>query len=215
MSELRAIVFDMDGVLVDSGRHHRAAWRAMLRDIGAPEAPSDFWRLTIGRPAHEAMPLLLGRAVSGAEAMRLARLKQEHYRRLAGQGAVAVPGAVAFVELLAARGVPRAVSTSASRPDARRILRELGLARHFDVVVTADDVWRGKPDPEVYLTAAAAIGVAPAGCLVFEDAVVGVQAACGAGMRVIGVSTAHTDAELRGAGAERVVPSFEGLAWPP
>jgi HAD superfamily hydrolase (TIGR01509 family) len=215
VSEPRAVVFDMDGVLVDSGRHHRAAWRAMLRDIGAPEAAPDFWRLTIGRPANEAMPLLLGRAVPRAEAMHLARLKQEHYRRLAGEGAVAVPGAVEFVERLVARGIPRAVSTSASRADARRILRELGLARHFDVVVTADDVWRGKPDPEVYLTAADAIRIAPARCVVFEDALVGIEAARTAGMRVIGVSTAHTDAELTQAGAERVIASFEGLAWPP
>ena len=187
----------------------------MLRDIGAPEATPDFWRLTIGRPANEAMPLLLGRAVPRAEAMRLARLKQEHYRRLAGEGAVAVPGAVEFVERLVARGIPRAVSTSASRADARRILRELGLARHFDVVVTADDVWRGKPDPEVYLTAADAIRIAPARCVVFEDALVGIEAARAAGMRVIGVSTAHTDAELTQAGAERAIASFEGLAWPP
>jgi beta-phosphoglucomutase-like phosphatase (HAD superfamily) len=81
-------------------------------------------------------------------------------------------------------------------------------------VVAAEDVRRGKPDPEVYLTAARRLGVAPERCLVFEDAVVGVQAARSAGMRAIGVSTAHTEAELRAAGAERAVENFERMSWP-
>jgi HAD superfamily hydrolase (TIGR01509 family) len=201
-------------VLIDSGQHHRAAWLAMLRDIGEPDAGPDFWRHTIGRPANEAVPLLLGRTLSRMDAMRLARLKHDHYRRFAARGPVAVPGVVAFVETLAARGIPRAVSTSASRHDAERALRHLGVAVHFDVVVTADDVWRGKPDPEGYLTAAAGIGVAPAACLVFEDAIVGVQAARRAGMRVIGITSAHTEAELRDAGVERAVATFEDISWP-
>lgn len=210
-----AAIFDMDGVLIDSGQHHRAAWRALLRDIGAPEARPDFWRLTIGRPSNEAVPLLLGREVPHAEAMRLARLKQDHYRRLASQGPLAVPGVIAFLRSLVTRRVPCAVSTSASRVDVERILDQLGLTGHFDVVVTADDVHRGKPDPEVYLTAARGIGIEPGRCLVFEDAIVGVQAARGAGMRVIGVATAHTESELCAAGAERAIENFEAMSWPP
>jgi beta-phosphoglucomutase-like phosphatase (HAD superfamily) len=90
----------------------------------------------------------------------------------------------------------------------------LGLREHFDVVVTADDVRRGKPHPEVYLRAAAGLGVDPSACVVFEDAVVGVQAARAAGMRVIGVTSAHTAEELVQAGAERAVPDFETVQWP-
>jgi beta-phosphoglucomutase-like phosphatase (HAD superfamily) len=113
-----------------------------------------------------------------------------------------------------AASVPRAVATSASRQDVHRLLGHLGLRELFDAVVTAEDVRLGKPDPEVYLLAAEGIGVAPVQCLVFEDSVVGVQAARRAGMRVIGVATAHTDAELRDAGAASVVDDFEGLHWP-
>lgn len=205
----------MDGVLVDSGELHRAAWRAMLAEIGEAAPAPEFWRHTIGRPAHEAVSLLFERALTPAEAMRLAQRKQDHYARMAHQGPVPVPGVIGFVEALAARRVPRAVATSASRRDADRVLRGLGVARHFGVVVTADDVQRGKPDPEVYLTAAEGLGLAPGACLVFEDAIVGVQAAHDAGMRVIGVATAHRPHELRAAGAERVIASFEELAWPP
>ena len=80
--------------------------------------------------------------------------------------------------------------------------------------MAAEDVRHGKPDPEVYLLAAGRLGVAPEQCLVFEDAVVGVRAARSAGMRAIGVSTAHTETELRAAGAERAVEDFEGVSWP-
>src|SRR5205823_5967059 len=124
----RGVIFDMDGVLIDSGAHHRAAWRALLEELGTTPARPDDWRLTIGRPGHEAVSLLLGRDLPSLEA----------------EG----------------------------------------------------------------------IGVPPRACLVFEDSVVGVQAARRAGMQVIGVVTAHTEEELRAAGAARVIDDFEGLAWP-
>ena len=118
-----------------------------------------------------------------------------------------------FLASLARLGVPRAVGTSASRWDAERLLDDLGLLRYFDVVVTSDDVMLGKPDPEVWTQAARRLRVAPTTCVVFEDALVGVQAARSAGMRVIGVTTAHTDAELVAAGADRTIPDFQGLEW--
>lgn len=212
-SAASAVVFDMDGVLIDSGAHHRDAWRLLLADLGLTPAP-DFWRLTIGRPAEEAVTLLLGRPVGPVEAARLARRKREHYARLAERGMLPIAGAPAFVAALARQGVPRAVATSASRRDVDDLLTEVGVRRHFEVIVTADDVQRGKPDPEVYVRAAQGLGLPAAGCIVFEDSVVGVRAARGAGMRVIGVTTAHTDGELQAAGAERAIADFETLRWP-
>ena len=208
----RAVVFDMDGVLVDSGAHHRDAWRALFRDVGLTP-PAEFWRITIGRPADEAIALLLD-GIDAAEARRLAEVKRQHYSRLARRGTVAVAGVSAFVAALAAEQVPRAVATSATRRDLERVLVALGLRRHFDVAVTADDVRWGKPHPEVYLKAAAALGVDPSACVVFEDAVVGVHAARAAGMRVIGITSAHTGDELVSAGAEHAVPDFEAMPWP-
>ena len=208
----RAVVFDMDGVLVDSGAHHRDAWRATFRDLGVTP-PTEFWRITIGRPADEAVALLVD-SVDRAEARRLAEVKRRHYSRLARRGTVPVAGILAFVEALARDRVPCAVATSATRRDLERVLGELGLRRRFGVVVTADDVRWGKPHPEVYLKAAAGLAVDPSACVVFEDAVVGVQAARAAGMRVIGVTSAHTSDELVRAGAERAVQDFEDVQWP-
>ena len=111
------------------------------------------------------------------------------------------------------RGVPRAVGTSASRWDVETLLGALGLRQHFDVIVTAEDVRMGKPDPEVYLEAARRLGAPPPDCLVFEDSLVGLAAARRAGTRAVGVTTAHSDAELRAAGAESTIADFEGLDW--
>jgi beta-phosphoglucomutase family hydrolase len=213
MPETGAVIFDMDGVLVDSGASHRAAWRAMLDELGVAE-PEQAWRRTIGRPAHEAVSRLLGRDLSEDEARRLSELKHEHYTRLAASGLPPVRGAAAFLDTLAALGVPRALATSARRADVTRLLEPLGFLDHFAVIVAAEDVRRGKPHPEVYLRAAEGLGVAPERCLVFDDSRVGIEAARAAGMRVIAVATAHGGGELLAAGAERVLPHFEGCHWP-
>jgi len=212
-AEARGVIFDMDGVLIDSGAHHRAAWAALLEDEGVT-CEDSAWRLTIGRPAEEAVALLLGRTLPPEEARRLAERKREHYARFAGRGVQTIAGVSAFVSELQRLGVKRAVATSATRRDVDRLLGELGLLTRFDAVVSADDVRWGKPNPEVYLRAAQGLELRPSECLVFEDALVGVHAARNAGMRVIGVTTAHTGRELIQAGAERAIANFEGFAWP-
>ena len=213
MAPTSATIFDMDGVLVDSGAPHREAWTRTLGELGVP-VPPEFWKRTIGRPSAEAVPLLLGAPVPHAEARRLARRKHEHYLTLAARGLPAVRGVCEFVELLRLRHVPLAVATSARRSDVDELLGRLGLTERFAAIVTAEDVARGKPDPEVYLLAARRLGAPAHACLVIEDAVVGVQAARRAGMRVFGVATTYDPAELLAAGAERVIATFEGLAWP-
>ena len=213
MSHTHAVIFDMDGVIVDSGAHHRQAWITLLGELGVAPPPG-FWRRTIGRPSVEAVPLLLGEPIRPAEARRLANRKHAHYETLAAAGMPAVPGVIAFVDTLRAHGVPLAVATSARRVDTTELLGPLGLLDRFEAIVTAEDVTRGKPDPEVYLLAAARLGATPDECLVFEDAIVGVQAARGAGMRVVGLATAYEPADLVAAGAERAIATFEGLSWP-
>ena len=213
MSRARAVIFDMDGVLVDSGVYHRKAWRALLEELGAGPRDPEFWRLTIGRPVEAALPALLGRRLSSQEIARYSKRKTDLYHRFADGQFQPVAGAVGFVRALTALGVPRAIATSASPRSVTAVLSALDLVRQFPVVVTADDVISGKPDPEVYLLAALRLEVAPGACIVFEDSLVGLEAARRAGMRSIGLSTTHTEAELRAAGAMHVVADFEGLTW--
>jgi beta-phosphoglucomutase len=210
---VEAVIFDMDGVLIDSGAWHRQAWVALLEELGEVPRP-DFWRLTIGRPSEEAVPLLLGRRLREYEAWELARRKRDLYVDLSRRGMQPVAGVGAFVEALVRHDIPRAIGTSASSADVDRLLREVGLRQHFRVVVTSDDTTSGKPDPEVYQLAARRLGVAAEGCVVFEDSLVGIEAARRAGMRAVGVATAYTEDELLAAGAAQVIPHFEGVTWP-
>jgi beta-phosphoglucomutase len=213
MTGCPAAVFDMDGVLVDNARFHREAWRRLAQEEGLALADPEFWRRAIGRPVEEAVGRVFRRAFAPEEARRLAARKTALYHELADGHAAPVAGIVGFVRGLAAAGVPRALATSATAESAARILERLGLADAFPVRVTAQDVRLGKPEPEVYLTAATRLGLDAARCVVFEDAVVGVHAARRAGMAVVGLTTAHSAEELRAAGAFRTIQDFAGLAW--
>ena len=122
-------------------------------------------------------------------------------------------GAVELVRLIGAAGVPLALVTSAGRRYAEQTLTELGVRPLFSVVVTAEDVTVGKPDPQGYRAAARGLGVPPAACVVFEDAPAGVAAAKAAGMYCVAVGTTHSPEEL--AAADQVVPDLTKVTWPP
>jgi HAD superfamily hydrolase (TIGR01509 family) len=211
--DTRACIFDMDGVLIDSGAHHRSAWQALVRELEASPSDPEFWRFGIGRRADDALPLILGRPLDASETAALAARKRALYAEFSRQGTQVVPGVVEFVRELERLAVPRAVATSATRPDVEALLGALDLLARFQAVVTAEDVLRGKPAPDVYLEAARRLDAPPACCLVFEDSTAGVAAARAAGMRVVGITTAHPAGELEGAGAEAAAADFRGLRW--
>src|SRR3989449_7706643 len=110
----------MDGVLIDSGAHHREAWRALLDELGVAPAQPDYWRLTIGRPGNEAVPLLLGHPLSWAEAMRLADRKRDHYVRLPPPRPPPLPRVTALLDEGVAAGGPRAAGAPPPRFSAAR-----------------------------------------------------------------------------------------------
>lgn len=187
--ECAAVLFDLDGVLVDSTACIERQWREWAAARGLDPAP--FLRYCHGRRAVETIRLAAPELDAEAEVARFAELAP-------GEDPVlpAFPGAR---ELLAA--LPdgaRAVVTSGTRKTARRRLAAAGLPVPA-VLVAAEDVRHGKPDPECYLTAAGRLGVPPEECVVIEDAPPGIEAARAAGMRVVAVTTTHPAAELRGA----------------
>ena len=123
-----------------------------------------------------------------------------------------LPGVPALLDHFVARGCRQAVGSSAPRGNLDLLLDVTGTRRYFDAVVSGDDVSRGKPDPEVFLTAAAKLGVAPDTCLVLEDAPVGVRAAKSAGMACWAVCSHHSAETLRAAGTDAVYPSWVGVS---
>lgn len=200
-----AVLFDMDGVLVDSTSAHLRAWASFLDENGIPPPPEGIPSL-FGRPASEAVRLLLRSDVDDAEIEAKLTTLHRYADALLDEhapGELVVPGAHRLVEELLAAGRQIAIVTSARCDTAERSLGE--LRHHVEVVVTAEDVQRGKPDPEPYLTAASRLAVPPDACVVVEDAVVGVQAGRHAGMDVIAVATTAASDALRAAGARVVV----------
>lgn len=206
-----AVLFDMDGVLVDSTAAHLEAWARFLDERGVA-TPEDGVASLFGRPGSEAVAALLGVPTgSAAQRAALEDLNRHADGLLAqhGPGGLLVPGAAQVIATLQEAGFRVAVGTSALRPAAQLGLGALWTA--FETVVTAEDVTRGKPDPEVYLTAADRLGVPPAGCVVIEDAAVGVEAARRAGMGVIGITTTAAPERLRAAGAGDLVDDLEDV----
>jgi HAD superfamily hydrolase (TIGR01509 family) len=186
MFPLQALLFDLDGTLVDTRAANYAAYAQALAEVGVEIGEAAFNRLADGRNWRWFLPRILGEAADRAPAV--AARKAELYPALVAR---ARPNAELIALAAAARGhVPTAVVTTASAANAGAVLAEHGLAGLFDLVVCGDDVARHKPDPEAYALAAARLGVDPAGCIAFEDSDAGAASAAAAGMPVIRVAFA-------------------------
>jgi HAD superfamily hydrolase (TIGR01509 family) len=207
--ELRGVVFDMDGVLVDSHAAHRQAWRLFLHALGRDMQDSDLEFILDGRKRIDILRHLFG-DLPECELQEFGRRKDSIFRQI--QLTVSpVRGAVRLVDELHQRGALLAVATSASRSRAHATLAQLGMRKYFKAVVTGDDVLRGKPDPAVYLLASDRLRIEKRHLLAVEDAVSGVQAAVAAGIACIGIALHELPKNLIAAGAVHVVPDFKEL----
>jgi beta-phosphoglucomutase len=198
----------MDGVLIDSRRHHLAAWHQLAREHGL-QHPPDYFTQTFGL-RNDA---ILGRLLPGIEAERLRALsdrKETLYRDLAGRDTSTLPGVRELLAWLAEQGVPKAVVTSAPRANLDLILDTLDLRGSFEALVAEEDARNGKPDPEGFLVAASRVGTGPARCVVVEDAPAGLAAAKAGGMRAVAVTTTHAADHLHD--ADLVVESLADAA---
>jgi len=195
--EAAGFIFDMDGVLVHSMPLHVHAWLQVLGKRGVRPAPAEFLRATGGKTNPQILREFGGPALAEAEIAAWAEEKERLYRALHRDRLAPVPGVLAFLEESRRLGVGMAVATSAEPANREFVLGGLKLRGYFDAVVGGEEVRRGKPDPEAFVTAAARLGRAPARCLVFEDALAGIQAAAGAGMRAVALATTLDAAEFR------------------
>lgn len=200
-----SVMFDMDGVLVDSNAAHFKAFQKMGEILGKPFT-REHLEQTIGMHNSSIFPFWLGPGLSPERVVELADQKERLYREFAVGKLREIPGATRLVRELHELGVPLAVGSSGPRANVELAVRTLGLAQYFRVLVTGDDVLRGKPAPDIFLKAAAGLGVEPSSCVVIEDAPQGIQAGLAAGMRVVAVATSRP-AEFLGE-AHRV---FEGM----
>ena len=184
----RAVLWDMDGTLVDSAEYHWQAWRDTMSREGSPITYEQF-RATFGQRNDSILRQWLGEKATSELIQRIGDAKEALYRQhVRQQGISPLPGALEWIHLLHGQGWRQAIASAAPRANIETILDVLHASEYFETVVSAEDVHRGKPDPEVFLTAATKLGVAPKHCIVVEDAEHGIQAARAAGMKSIGVS---------------------------
>lgn len=202
----RAVIWDLDGTLINSVEHHWQAWRAVMAqenfEFTYEQFTSDF-----GKRNDEILRGYFGPGLPPSEVERIALAKETHYREsVRTRGLELLPGACKWLERLRAEGWLQALGTSAPRGNIDAIFDALGIAPFFNAVVSSEEVRQGKPAPDVFLAAAEQLDVAPERCVVVEDAPAGIEAARRAGMRSIGVLTTHASLQ-----ADLVVATLDDI----
>jgi beta-phosphoglucomutase family hydrolase len=210
MPKIRALIFDMDGVIVDSNPWHRTAWRDYNLGLGI-EMTETMQQQMYGKRNDELIREFFGPHLSDSEIFAHGAAKEKLYRQTIAPhiNDSLVPGIREF--LARHRNLDLAIATNAEPPNVDFVLDETGLRPFFCLIVNGHEVANPKPHPEIYLRVADTLGVEPAECVVFEDSHTGVEAGLAAGMPVIGVSTTHNDL----AGVSLVIRDFTDPALEP
>jgi beta-phosphoglucomutase len=210
---LKAVIFDMDGVLVDSFEAHRKAFDlVMSRHYGFHVNAEEFISYFGTNPKDIARGLLKTHGIPNGDIEKLTEEKKVAFRQFIKEGVKVLPGVKALLEKLKQDGTPIAVASTPAKESVLLTLETAGLRQYFNVIVGLDDVRLGKPAPDIYLKAAEILGIKPKDCWVVEDSLSGIQAGKAAGMKVVGVQTGfHSRKGLLDAGAEIVVENLEKL----
>ncbi|WP_437960636.1 HAD family phosphatase [Sorangium sp. So ce119] len=191
LSKPKAVLWDLDGTLVDSSEHHFIAWREALAAEGRSYDHADH-DAVFGMRNDDLLRRLIGPEIPEAEIARIADVKERHYRKLVSESGVEpLPGVRAWLSALPRSGFRMAIASSAPRENLDAILAATGLTGVFDAVISSEEVPHGKPHPAVFLRAAESVGAPPDRCVVVEDAPAGVLAGKRGGMKVIGVGPRH------------------------
>jgi len=184
-------IFDWDGVVIDSSRHHEESWNRLAAEAGLP-LPEGHFKRGFGMKNEVIIPTILNWTSDPARIIEFSLRKEALYREvIADWGIELLPGVAKLLDNLDARGVPRVIGSSTHKLNILTSLEIMGIQDRFDAMVTSEDVSHGKPDPEVFLKAAEKIEIPPQNCVVFEDALVGIEAAHRGGMKAVGVATTN------------------------
>lgn len=208
------VIWDVDGTLVDTATQHFAAWKRLAQDLDSDFSAAQF-AATFGRRNPEIIREIFGQDFSPADIDRLGLQKETYYRADAQTtGVQLLPGVLVLLQQLQAAGFQQAIGSSAPRGNLDLLLDLTQIGAYFETSVAMEDTTRGKPDPQVFLIAAARLGLEPARCVVMEDAPAGIEAAKAGGMAAIGITFVghHTAARLQAAGADLVVHTLSEVS---
>ena len=201
-----AVLWDMDGVIVDTASYHFAAWQRVFEKRGVRFTHAEFKR-SFGRRNETIIPGILDKSMSSAEITAVAKEKEAIFRRLGRNKIQPFPGAVNLIRHLAERRVKMALVSSTPARNIEVVLSGLGIADLFQTVISGEDVTKGKPDPEGYLLAAERLGIRAERCVVIEDSTAGVSAAKRAGMHCVALTNTRPRSKL--ARADLIIDSLE------
>ncbi len=206
-----ALLFDMDGVIVDNHEFHLKSWLQFFEKHNIQMDEEEYKAKVNGRTMENIIPNLFGREMTNEEVWEIGEEKEALYRELYRPHIKPTSGLVTFLAEVIRQQIPRTVSTSAPPANVEFTMQYTGLRSYFPTIIDSTMVTHGKPHPEVYLKSAEALGMKPEQCIVFEDALLGIQAGKNAGMKVIGVASTHTREELEAEDTDLVIDDFRNL----
>ena len=206
----RAVIWDVNGVIVDDMRVHFVSYREVLAELGREVTDEYLLRTTVGTPPAEFFAMILPTIDTLVSMEEILDRKRESYLRLMRDRFQPPPGVKALIECLRRAGFKQAIASGTTRIEINAIIEGCGVRDYFDAIVSCEDVSKGKPDPESFLKAASLIGVEPARCVVIEDGKTGVRAAKSAGMIAIAVLNTQSRDDL--AEADIIVETLEEIS---
>lgn len=203
------VIFDMDGVLIDSNQYHKKALKSFARKYGYDLSEDDLRARIYGRQNKDWIPRLFEREMTADEIEEYAVEKESLFQKVFLKDVAPVDGLMRFLDVLKEENIPRAIATSAPRMNVDFVFNHTPIGDYFGLVLDDSHIKRGKPDPEAYLKASELLGFEPERCVVFEDSLSGVESGLNAGCKVIAVGTTHEENEFHG--IDLYIRDFENI----
>jgi len=205
--ETKAVIFDLDGTLIDNNSYHLKSWIEYLKNHGRNISEEEYNLNFNGRTNKDVIQYIFDRQMNDEEILKYSLEKEALYRKNYKEFIKPVNGLIEFMRILKRKNIAMAIATSGIQPNIDFMFENIPIKKYFKTVVNSSHIIKGKPDPEIYLKAASLLNVSPKNCLVFEDAVVGIKSAKSAGMRVVAITTTQSKKELLE--ADMIVDDYE------
>jgi HAD superfamily hydrolase (TIGR01509 family) len=209
LASYKAVIFDMDGTMINNMAHHKRAWQVFLKQYNITLTEEEFRSKISGKKNDQIFELVFGRKLNKDEELKYTEEKEAMYRELFQPEIKEITGLTKLIETIHAHGIKTAIATTAPAKNRDFALKELGLDGKFEVILGDEHVTRGKPHPEIYESTAKQLGVAPDDCVVFEDSPSGIASGKSAGMTVVGILSSHSKDELHE--ADYIVSDFTDI----
>jgi len=207
----KGVIFDWDGVIVDSSDLHLKSWEALANELKLP-LPNDHFEKGFGKRNETIIPQILGWSKDPAQINHWGKRKEEIYRELGNKGGIKLArGSKDFLKQIPASTFRCSIGTSTERKNVELAISQHDLSQYFLGAACSEDVSRGKPDPEVFLEAAKILSITPKNCVVFEDSPHGIEAAKRAGMKTVALTTTHPSTTFMHLNPDLLVASLADL----